>query len=119
MPDLPHLLNLNGDCIRPLVRRSVFLSEDGGFWPLYLTRAGLGSNVSTCDGPPFMNRWMTRLAFALKCGLLGDSGLLPPATKGAAASSGCSCASRAARPSDPRPVPTRASISRRENRDMA
>ena len=35
-----------------------------------LVERGLGSNVSTCDGPPFMNRWMTRLALAGKCGRL-------------------------------------------------
>ena len=43
-------------------------------WPAYLSSIGLGSNVSTCDGPPFMKRWMTRLALAGKCGAWGRSG---------------------------------------------
>ena len=34
----------------------------GGFSPSCLSSAGLGSNVSTCDGPPFMNRKITRFA---------------------------------------------------------
>src|SRR4051794_30759517 len=74
-PLLPHLANLNGDIISPPARRSVLLSAPGGFLPLYFSRAGLGSNVSTWDGPPFMNRWMTRLARGLKCGLFGARGL--------------------------------------------
>ena len=36
--------------------------------------SGLESNVSTCDGPPFMNRKITRLARGGKCGGLGASG---------------------------------------------
>ena len=31
--------------------------------------SGLESNVSTCDGPPFMNRKITRFARGAKCGL--------------------------------------------------
>src|ERR1022692_3329597 len=54
-PEEPQRLNLNGDIISPLVPRSVRRSEAGGRWPLCRTRAGFGSNVSTCDGPPFMN----------------------------------------------------------------
>ena len=41
--------------------------------PLYFSSDGLGSKVSTCDGPPFMNRKMTRLAFAANIGALGAS----------------------------------------------
>ena len=33
----------------------------GSSLPAYLSSIGLGSNVSTCDGPPFMKRWMTPL----------------------------------------------------------
>src|SRR5207249_7198952 len=36
---------------------------------------GLGSKVSTCDGPPGMKRKITRLARAGKCGRRGASGL--------------------------------------------
>ena len=105
MPLLPCLANLNGDIIRPRVPRSVLRPAAEGFLPLCLARAGLGSKVSTCDGPPFMNRWMMRLALGAKCERFGARGL-------AAALASCS-ASRAARPSDPRPVPMRASHSRR------
>ena len=47
----------------------------GGDWPACRCNAGLGSNVSTCDGPPFMNRKITRLARAGKCGCLGCQGI--------------------------------------------
>ena len=47
MPDWPYFLNENGDCMRLPVRRSVLMSADGGFWPLYFTSEGFGSNVST------------------------------------------------------------------------
>ena len=43
----------------------------------------MGSKVSTCDGPPFMNRKMTRFAFAGKCPAFGASG---PAARVVAAS---------------------------------
>ena len=43
--------------------------------PAYFCREGLGSNVSTCDGPPFMNRKMTLLALAAIGGFRGAMGL--------------------------------------------
>ena len=48
----------------------------GGRWilPGITLERGLGSNVSTCDGPPFMNKKMTRLARAGKCDALGARG---------------------------------------------
>src|SRR5688572_9632174 len=70
MPALPYLANLNVDFIRAVLRRLRFLA-DSGSWPWYFARAGFGSNVSTWDGPPFMNRWMTCLAFGAKCGGFG------------------------------------------------
>jgi hypothetical protein len=36
-------------------------------WPVRFVSSGLGSNVSICDGPPRMQRKMTRFAFAGKC----------------------------------------------------
>ena len=33
--------------------------------------------MSTCDGPPFMNRWTTCLALPAKCGGLGASAPAP------------------------------------------
>ncbi len=66
----------NGEGMSLPFLRSPGRPTAGGAWPAYRSRAGLGSNVSTCDGPPFMNRKMTRLARAGKCGGLGASGLL-------------------------------------------
>ena len=40
-----------------------------GCSPSCSASAGLGSNVSTCDGAPFMNRNITRLALGAKCGI--------------------------------------------------
>ena len=57
MPGLARFVNLNGEgtpgrsC--PAERLSAYFSS-----------AGLGSNVSTCDGPPPAKMWMT--AFALR-----------------------------------------------------
>src|SRR5258708_4443904 len=57
IPAWPCLANLKGDGIRvPFVRRMVLTSSAGGAFPEYFSRAGLGSNVSTCEGPPFMKR---------------------------------------------------------------
>src|SRR5678815_610271 len=39
---------------------------------------GLGSKESTCETPPVMNRKITRLALAGKCGVFGESGLSSP-----------------------------------------
>ena len=64
-------MQLAAACARP-----VHEPTPAGAWPSYLSRAGLGSNVSTCDGPPFMNRKMTRLARAGKSGALGASGIV-------------------------------------------
>src|SRR5688500_4285349 len=49
--------------------------DAGGLPPWCYVSIGLGSNVSTCDGPPFMNRKMTRLARAGKWGGFGAIGL--------------------------------------------
>src|SRR6185436_6539472 len=76
-PDCPYFLNENGDCRRfPVFVRSSFGKSNGGFCPLYFANAGLGSNVSTCEGPPDINKKITRFAFAAKCGALIASGLL-------------------------------------------
>src|SRR6266700_635612 len=68
MPLSPYFLNSNGDFRRLPVFRSVFRLPDGTGLPLYLSSIGLGSKVSTCDGPPFRKRKMTCLARAGKCG---------------------------------------------------
>ena len=49
---------------------------------------GLGSKVSTCEGPPGMNRKIMRLARGGKCGGRGARGLLsvPAAARAVSAS---------------------------------
>ncbi len=56
MPDLPYFLNANGDRMAAPVFRSVRRLPVGMGLPWYLSSIGFGSKVSTCDGPPFMNR---------------------------------------------------------------
>src|SRR5262249_24442056 len=71
---LAYLFNLKGERQAVPVRLSVRRLALGSALPCHMVSMGLGSNVSTCDGPPFMNRWMTRLALGVKCGLRGASG---------------------------------------------
>ena len=74
IPLCPCGLAGNGEGISlPRLRRPV-ATVAGGSCPEYRSSAGLGSNVSTCDGPPFMNRKITRFARAGKCGALAPSG---------------------------------------------
>src|SRR4051794_26048377 len=103
MPDLPCLLNLYGERIRLVALRSILMLA-GAFWPWYFSRAGLGSNVSTWEGPPFMNRWMIRLALGAKCDGLGARGLLE---LGRSMARRPFSWSRLARPMTPKPVPSR------------
>ena len=87
----------------------------GAGLPSSCVSRGLGSNVSTCEGPPGMKRKMTRLAEAGKCGRLADSGSGgSPAFCSAADVD--SSASSAASASAPNPPPERRSKSRRVSR---
>jgi hypothetical protein len=72
--------------------------------------AGFGSKVSTCDGPPCMNRKMTRFAFGLKCGGRTASGFFGSTGVSAAAAD---TPSRSARASRPKPLADRRNRSRR------
>ena len=84
-------------------------SAKGSGLPSSRSSSGLGSNVSTCDGPPFMNRKMTRLARGGKCGGCGASGSRPaPAADDSSASSEARASDAEARGA------ARASIRRRE-----
>src|SRR5207253_9908670 len=56
MPLWPNLLNLNGDGKAAPVFRSVGRLPVGSGLLAYLSSAGLGSNVSTCDGPPLRKK---------------------------------------------------------------
>src|ERR1700736_4337665 len=77
VPHWLYFLNSKGDPNAAPVRRSV-LSVIGIGLPENLVSDGFGSNVSTCDGPPFMKRCSTRFAFAGSGGLFGASGLTAP-----------------------------------------
>src|SRR5262249_43588308 len=83
--------------------------------PSSLASIGLGSNVSTCDGPPFMNRKMSRLARGAKCGARGARGLL--AFRDDSIAIRPASAKTVARPRAPNPPPIRQSTSRRDRRD--
>src|SRR5258706_12833580 len=79
-PDCPCFENLNGDCkIFPVFVRINFGNSNGGACPLYFTSEDFGSNVSTCEGPPDINKKITRFALAGKSGSLTPNGLLEPA----------------------------------------
>ena len=96
-------------------------TEAGGAWPSYFSSAGLGSKVSTCDGPPFMNRKITRFARAGKWGdrgAIGSAGIdaSPPAGPARAdvgPPSRPASARTLPRPSAPNPPPIRLNSIRR------
>src|SRR5262245_44461453 len=79
IPLCPYLRKPNGDGSAAPVLLSVRRLEAGKLRPAYRARSGLGSKVSTWDGPPFMNRWITCLALAGRGGVRGARGLLPVA----------------------------------------
>src|SRR5579884_1219469 len=111
MPLWPYFWNLNGDGSNlPAAFWRVVPSLD---CPAYFTSAGLGSKVSTCDGPPFMNRKMTRLARGVKCGAFGANGLLALLAARNVEPSNPSLARTLASPSAPKPLPRLHSICRR------
>src|SRR6266852_3420679 len=64
IPDWPCFENLNGDAIATP-------SDPGIDFPSYCANAGLGSQVSTCDGAPCANMCTTCFAFTGKCGARG------------------------------------------------
>src|SRR5215469_765659 len=70
-PSPPYCLNSTGDGSRPPVVRSVRSSTDEGRCPWYFESDGLGSNMSSCDGPPTMNSTMLCFAFGGKLGNFG------------------------------------------------
>src|SRR5262245_46825916 len=103
-PDWPCFLKVKGDPKRlpGLVRINLGASKGSGF-PLSACSRGLGSNVSTCDGPPAINRKITRLACGVKCGGFTDNGDAAPNTS-AAAWAANSSANKPANPSIPNPL---------------
>src|SRR5262245_17757353 len=112
MPLLPCFLNLNIEGKALPVLRSVRRFGVGSGLPAFFCSAGLGSKVSTCEGPPFMNRWSTRRALGGKCGRRGVSGL-SGAVEAAAVPSIPAWAITCTIPSAPIPIPQRCRTSRR------
>src|SRR5688572_3240379 len=75
MPLCPYGLNAQGLLSRLAVGANVTRGlANGSGLPWSRSSSGLGSNVSTCDGPPFMNRKITRFARGVKWGRLGARG---------------------------------------------
>src|SRR5437763_829378 len=65
VPHLPCFLNFHGERSRLPVRvRTSFGCANGRGLPLILSSFGLGSKVSTWEGPPDMNRKINRFALA-------------------------------------------------------
>src|SRR5258706_11296648 len=77
MPLCPYFLKPNGDFMRlptcTVCPAAAIGWAPGIGWPLYLSSIGLGSKVSTCDGPPLRNRKMTRFTLGAKCGPAGPA----------------------------------------------
>src|SRR5260370_40950727 len=102
-PDCPYFRNAKGDGrTLSLILRTVVGGLKGRDCPLSFARRGLGSKVSIWDGPPSMNRKITDLAFAAKCGGLGAKGLTAATARLAASSP--------ARASPPNPLAQRKSM---------
>src|ERR1700723_671630 len=92
----------------PPVVPSVRRSTAEGRCPWYFSSAGLGSNMSSCEGPPTMKSTMLCLAFG---GKLGNLGAAAPTE---AAARACSSDNIPRRPMEPRPPVREAIKSRRE-----
>ena len=109
VPHWPYFLNCHGErkTFTVFVRTNLGCSNGSGL-PLYSSSFGLGSNISTCEGPPDMKRKMIRLQRGAKCGVFNASGLAEEV--GLANNS---LDSRGANPSIPNPFANRCSILRR------
>src|SRR4051812_31925801 len=109
MPLWPYLANVSGEGMKP--EPLLFLKRSPvGCWPANFARAGLGSKVSTCEGPPFMKRKITRLARGLKSGVGRGDARDDDDNDVSAFACGASSAANAA---EPKPAAVRWSIWRR------
>src|SRR5258705_9339306 len=106
MPLWPYFLNLNGDGNAAPVLRSVLMYSPGKGLPVYFSREGFGSKLSTWEGPPLRKKWTTRLALPGKGGALGDSGLTFAAARAPGTSKFVS-PNNAAKLTAPIPIPHR------------
>src|SRR3954467_1359706 len=106
MPLLPALVKRSGEGAKP-EPLLVLYSFPEGCWPACFSRQGLGSKVSTCEGPPFMKRKMTLFARGARWrteAVMGE----------AEADASAPRPSSPARPTAPKPPAMRRSMSRRE-----
>ncbi len=116
-PDAPHLRKVCGE---PRMAASLRVNCNwwpcttlgGSGWPWSRFSNGFGSNVSIWLGPPCMNRKITCLARAGKCGGRAANGFA--ADTGGAAGSRPSRPSRSSSAQLPKPSPAWRSICRRE-----
>ena len=89
-PLCPQFLNFHGDFIKPpVLAAKVSGCLIGSGLPSLASRYGLGSNVSIDEGPPCMNRKMTRFARAGNIGDFGANGSSDGAAIAISASSDC------------------------------
>src|SRR4051794_17187196 len=79
---------------------------------------GFGSKRSTWEGPPYMNRKMTLVAFASKWGGLGDSGSGASAAVARGRNPSSASIEARARPAKPPPACQRNSRRVRPQKDM-
>src|SRR6185295_17841486 len=112
-PLLPYFLNENGDGKAVPVLRSVRKLTGIGL-PAHFFSKGLGSKLSSCDGPPFMKRWITRLALGAKCGGLRANGDRDDCPIASTACTAPTPRKTPARPNAAMPMPERHSACRRE-----
>ncbi len=119
IPDWPYFLNANGDASAAApVLRSVGRSR-GIACPLYFCSAGFGSKVSTCEGPPFINRKMTPLRPRRQRRVASGEGLNAFPACGAGPEAKADSPRTPISPSAANPFPIRPSSSRRErNRSL-
>src|SRR5690242_13914591 len=83
-PLWPYFRNLKGEGKAAPVLRSVGRLPVGSGLSAYFSSSGLGSKLSTWEGPPLRKKWITRLALAGNIGGLGASGLTAAAAPAAA-----------------------------------
>src|SRR6185436_7652913 len=112
-PLWPYFLNEKGDGNAVPVLRSVRKLIGIGL-PAHFFSNGLGSKLSSWEGPPFMKRWITRLALGAKCGCLRDSGAREGCPVVSAACNAPTPRKTPAKPRAPMPIPERHSACRRE-----
>src|SRR6185503_7825731 len=111
----PYFLNENGEGKAVPVLRSVRKLTGIGL-PAHFFSDGLGSKLSSWEGPPFMKRWITRLALGAKCGCFGTNGDRDGSPVASTACTAPIPRKTSARPKAAMPMPDRHKACRREMR---